>query len=133
MVSPPREAAGGRSLTAGPEREGGPDLPRWAGITEPSTVLTNLVLAGLSFVLAARLGYAAAADRRAAALAIAAALLATSMSAALGACAHAADPLVMPGRRMICWRASLHVIGLVSAATVASIAFFAARGPVRTA
>ena len=37
-------------------------LPRWGGITEPTTVATNVVLAGLAIVLGARLGYGAAAE-----------------------------------------------------------------------
>ena len=37
-------------------------LPRWGGITEPMTVLTNVMLGGLAFVLGAKLGYGAAAE-----------------------------------------------------------------------
>lgn len=104
---------------------------RWAGVTEPTTVLTDLTLAAVAVALGGRLGYAAAADGRAAALGIAAGLLATSLAAMLAACAHATDPAAAPGRRALFWRASLHLTGVVAAATLVAVAFFASRGTMR--
>lgn len=132
MVPPSRKPAlGRRTNTAVAELDA--NVPRWAGITEPSTVITNLLLGALAFVLAVRLGYAAAADRRAAALGITAGLLATSVASTLGACAHGIDPCAAPTRRAVFWRASLHTAGLAGAATLVSVAFFATRGTMRTA
>ena len=53
-------------------------LPRWGGITEPTTVATNVVLAGFAFVLGARVGYMSAAEGSAAGSFIALGLLATA-------------------------------------------------------
>jgi hypothetical protein len=108
-------------------------LPRWAGITEPTTVLTNLILAAVSFVLGARLAYAAAAEGAAAGSFLALALLSTAVAAAFGAAAHGTDPRVDPVQRDRCWRGALYVTGIVAAATLASVAYFAATGHVRTA
>ena len=108
-------------------------LPRWAGITEPMTVLTNILLGGLAFVLAARLGlYSAAEGIRASSL-LSGALLTTAIAAILGAIAHGIDPRFDPASRARMWRAALYATGFVGAATVASVAFFAARGNIRTA
>jgi hypothetical protein len=108
-------------------------LPRWAGITEPTTVATNVVLAGLAFVLSARLGYGAAAEGSASGSFIALGLLTTAVAAAFGAAAHGIDPLVDREQRKRCWHVSLYAMGLVGAATIASVAFFTARGSIRTA
>jgi hypothetical protein len=108
------------------------DLPRWAGITEPMTVLTNVVLAALAFVLTVRLGYQASAEGLKASGAIAGGLMATALAAVLGAVAHGTDPLVDPGLRQRMWRAALYVSGLIGAATIVSVAFFAARGTARS-
>ncbi len=108
-------------------------LPRWGGITEPTTVATNIVIAGLAFVLGARLGYGAAAEGSASGSFIALALLATAVAAAFGAAAHGIDPLVDREQRERCWRAALYAMGFVGAASIASVAFFAVRGSVRTA
>jgi len=108
-------------------------LPRWGGITEPTTVLTNVVLAGLAFVLGARLGYASAAEGSASGSFIALGLLTTAVAAAFGAAAHGIDPLVDREQRERCWRLALWAMGLVGAASIASVAFFTARGSIRTA
>ena len=110
-----------------------PDLPRWAGITEPMTVLTNVVLAAIAFVLTVRLGYRASAEGLKASGALAGGFMATALAAVLGAAAHGADPLVDPALRQRLWRGSLHTTGFIGVATVISVAFFAARGSVRTA
>jgi hypothetical protein len=108
-------------------------LPRWGGITEPTTVLTNVVLAGVAFVLGARMGYAAAAEGSAAGSFIALGLLATAVAAAFGAAAHGIDPRTDPEQRERCWRVALYTTGFIGAATIASVAFFTARGSIRTA
>lgn len=106
-------------------------LPRWWGITEPTTVATNVVLAGLAFVLGARLGYGAAAQGSASGSFLGLAFLATAVAAAFGAASHGLDPRTDREQRERCWRASLHAIGFAGAATIAAVAFFTARGPVR--
>jgi len=108
-------------------------LPRWGGITEPTTVLTNVVLACLAFVLGARLGYGAAAEGSASGSFIALGLLSTSVAAAFGAAAHGIDPLTDREQRERCWRVALYTTGFVGAASIASVAFFTARGSIRTA
>jgi len=113
--------------------DGDASLPRLGGITEPTTVATNVVLAGVAFVLGARLGYAAAANGSASGSFMAIALVATAVSAAFGAAAHGIDPLVDREQRERCWRAALYTIGFVGAASIASVAFFTARGSFRTA
>jgi hypothetical protein len=113
--------------------DSGASLPRWGGLTEPMTVLTNLILAAVAFVLGARLAYAAAAEGQAASGCIALALLVTAFAAALGAAAHGIDPRADPVQRHRCWRGALYTTGLAAAATMASVAYFAARGHGRTA
>ena len=108
-----------------------PSPPVWAGITEPMTVLTNVVLAAVAFVLGARVGYAAAAEGRVAAGWIGFGLLATAVAASFGAAAHGIDPRVDPVQRDRCWRGALYVTGVVSACTIASVAYFAATGVIR--
>lgn len=108
-------------------------LPQWWGITEPTTVATNVVLAGLAFVLGARLGYGAAAQGSASGSFLGLAFLATAVAAAFGAASHGLDPRTDREQRERCWRASLHAIGFAGAATIAAVAFFTARGPVRMA
>ena len=108
-------------------------LPRWGGITEPMTVLTNVVLAGLAFVLGARLGYGAAAEGSASGGLLGLGMLATAFAAAFGAAAHGIDPRTDRAQRERCWRASLYTLGFAGAATTASVAFFTARGSIRTA
>ena len=112
---------------------GSDDLPRWKGITEPMTALTNVLLSVLAFALAGVLGYPAAAEGAAAGVSIAAALLATSLAAAFGAGAHATDPSVAPRFRAALWRGALYFMGPAGAASIASVAFFAARGGARMA
>ena len=97
------------------------------------TVFTNVVLGLIALWLAARLGYQSAAEGKAAAFAVAGALVATAISAFLGAIAHAADPRTDAAVRQRFWRITLYATGLIGAATVASVAFFAVRGPARTA
>lgn len=108
-------------------------LPRWGGITEPTTVLTNVVLAGIAFVLGARVGYGAAAEGSAAGSFIALGLLSTAIAAAFGAAAHGLDPLTDREQRERCWRVALYATGFIGAASIASVAFFTARGSIRTA
>jgi hypothetical protein len=112
---------------------GDADLPRWNGITEPTTVLTNVLLAGVAFVLTARLGVYASAEGLKAAGAVAGGLFATSLAAALGAVAHGIDPRIDAALRQRMWRAAMYMTGFIGAATVMSVAFFAARGSVRSA
>jgi hypothetical protein len=108
------------------------ELPRWGGITEPMTVLTNAVLAVAAFVLATRLAYHSAAQGSASGGCIAAALLATSFSAVLGAIAHGVDPAFDAALRARFWRGALYATGFIGATTMASVAFFAAKGSART-
>jgi hypothetical protein len=109
------------------------DLPQWGGIAEPMTVLTDIALAVVAFVLATRLGLHAAAEGIVASSSLAGGLLATGIAAALGAISHGADPRTDADVRKRLWRATLYVSGLVGAASIASVAFFAARGGIRTA
>jgi hypothetical protein len=108
-------------------------LPRLGGITEPTTVATNVVLAGLAFLLGARLGYGAAAEGSASGSFLGLGMLATAVGAAFGAAAHGLDPRSDREQRERCWRASLYALGFAGAATIASVAFFTARGSIRTA
>jgi hypothetical protein len=109
------------------------ELPRWGGVTEPMTVATNVVLAGLAFVLAVFLAYKSVAAGSAAGGCFAAGLFATALAAFIGALAHGTDPARDEALRERFWRGALYATGLVGAATVASVAFFAARGSIRTA
>ena len=111
----------------------GAELPRWGGVTEPTTVATNVVLAGLAFVFAARLASRSAAESSAAGGWLAVAFLATGLAALIGALAHGTDPARDEALRERFWRGALYATGLIGAATVASAAFFAARGSARTA
>jgi hypothetical protein len=112
---------------------GDAELPRWGGVTEPMTVATDVVLAVLALVFAVRLAQRWLADGSAAAGWLGAAMLATGCAALVGAVAHGADPARHAVLRDRCWRGALFVTGMVSAACVASVAFFAARGNVRLA
>lgn len=96
-------------------------------------MLTNVVLAVFAFVLAARLGLRAAAEGVAASSAIAGGLLATAIAAVLGAVAHGTDPRADADVRERMWRAALYATGFVGVASIASVAFFAARGAIRAA
>ena len=107
-------------------------LPRWGRFTEPTTVLTNVALAAVAFVLGVRLAYDAAATGVASSGAIAAALLSTAGAAVLGAAAHGIDARVDRAQRNWLWRAALCATGVAGAMSVASVAFFTARGAVRT-
>jgi len=97
------------------------------------TVLTNVVLAGLAFVLAVRLGYGAAADGVASGSVLALGFLATALAAMLAATSHGLDPHADADLRTRCWRGALYVSGLVGASCIAAVAFFAARGVTRKA
>ena len=108
-------------------------LPRWNGITEPMTVLTNVILGGFAFVLAARLALNGAAQGVAASSVLGGGLLATSLAAFLGAVAHGLDPRSDAAGRDRMWRAALYATGFIGVGTVASVAFFAVRGSTRTA
>ena len=109
------------------------ELPRWGGVTEPATVATNALLAVLGLVFAVRLAYGSSAGTSAATAWIAAAMLATGLAALVGALAHGTDPAWNATLRARFWRGALYTTGLVGAASVASVAFFAARGTARAA
>ena len=113
--------------------DGSAELPRWGVVTEPMTVATNFLLAVLAFVFGWRLAYPSAPESSAARVCLAAALLATGCAALLGAFAHGTDPARDEALRDRFWRGALYATGLVGAATVASVAFFAARGSIRSA
>ena len=108
-------------------------LPRWAGITEPTTVATNVALAGVAFVLGARLGYGAAAEGSASGSLFGLGMLGGAVAAAFGAASHGIDPRIDREQRERCWRAVLYTLGFATAATTASVAFFTAHGSIRTA
>jgi len=97
------------------------------------TVLTNVILAVIAFVLTARLGLYASAEGLKAAGSIAGGLFATSLAAALGAVAHGIDPRLDPELRQRMWRGAMHMTGVIGVGTIMSVAFFAARGSVRGA
>jgi hypothetical protein len=59
-------------------------------------------------------------------------MIAAAVGAAFGAAAHGLDPLIDREQRERCWRAALYTLGFAGAGTTASVAFFAARGPIRT-
>jgi hypothetical protein len=113
--------------------EGGAELPRWGGVTEPMTVATNVVLAMLAFTFAVRLAYHSPAEGSAARGWLGAAMLATGIAALIGALAHGTDPATHAALRERFWRGALYATGLIGAASVAAVAFFAARGGARTA
>ena len=113
--------------------EDGTELPRWGGVTEPMTVATTVVLAILAFVFAARLTYGSGAQAPAARACLAAAMLATGLAALIGAFAHGTGPERNAALREHLWRGALYTTGLVGAASVASVAYFAARGSARVA
>ena len=109
------------------------ELPRWGGVTEPMTVATNAVLAVLAFTFAVRLAYQSSAEGSAARGCLAAAMVATGLAAIIGALAHGTDPASHAALRERFWRGALYTTGFIGAATVASVAFFAARGSTRLA
>ena len=113
--------------------DGSAELPRWGGVTEPMTVATNVVLALLAFVFAVRLAYQSAAEGTAAGGWLAMAFVATGLAALIGAFAHGTNPAGGEARRALFWRGALYATGFIGAASVASVAFFAARGSMRTA
>ena len=109
------------------------DLPRLGGITEPMTVATNVLIAAVAFVLTLRLGYYASAEGLKAAGAMAGALMGTAFASVLGAISHGIDPLVDRALRRRMWRAAVHAMTLIGVGSIMCVAFFAARGQVRTA
>lgn len=117
-------------MTTGPN-DGG--VTRWAGLAEPTTVITNVVLSIAAFAFAARLGLQASVDGVVAGASLAGGFMATGLAAACGAAAHGADPVADADLRARFWKASLYTVGLVGVAVVASVAFFAARGMARSA
>ena len=110
--------------------EGDAELPRWGGLTEPMTVATDVVIAVLAFVFAARLGFPSAEGSVARGW-LAGAMLATGISAVIGAFAHGTSP-ANDALRDGLWRATVYVAGLIGATTIGSVAYFAARGTART-
>jgi hypothetical protein len=115
-------------VTSGPNDT---PLTRLAGITEPATVLTNVALSLVAFVLAAQLGLQAALEGTRSAASIAGAFMATGVAAAFGAVAHGIDPLREPELRARIWRGALYTTGFGGVGAIASAAFFAARGGAR--
>ena len=113
--------------------DGSAELPRWGGVTEPMTVATNVVLAVLALVITVRLASHSAAGGSAAQGWLAAAMFATGLAALVGALAHGTDSAGHAALRERFWRGALYATGLIGAATVAAVAFFAARGVARTA
>ena len=111
--------------------DGSAALPRWGRVTEPMTVATNVVLALLAFGFAARLASRSMAAGSSATGWLAAAMFATGAAAVIGALAHGADPARGEARRERLWRGALYATGLIGAATVVSVAYFAAHGIVR--
>ncbi len=97
------------------------------------TVATNVVLAVLAFVLGARLGYGAAAQGSASGSFFGLGMVVGAVAAAFGAATHGIDPRVDAAQRERCWRAALYTLGFATAATTVSVAFFTARGWIRTA
>jgi len=110
--------------------EGDAELPRWGGLTEPMTVATDVVIAVLAFVFAARLGFPSAEGSVARGW-LAGAMLATGISAVVGALAHGTSPANDALREGL-WRATVYATGLIGATTIGSVAFFAAQGTART-
>jgi hypothetical protein len=100
-------------------------------MTEPATVATDVALALLAFVFAVRLASSAAERGSVATGWLAGAMAAAGIAALIGAIAHGADPARHAALRDRCWRGALYATGPVGAATVASVAYFAARGAVR--
>jgi len=94
------------------------------------TVATDVVIAVLAFVFAARLGFPSAEGSVARGW-LAGAMLATGISAVVGALAHGTSPANDALREGL-WRATVYVTGLIGATTIGSVAFFAARGTART-
>ena len=80
------------------------------------TVATNVVLAGLAFVLGARLGYGAAAQGSTSGSFFGLGMVVVAVAAAFGAATHGIDPCVDAAQRKRCWRAALYTLGFVSAA-----------------
>jgi hypothetical protein len=111
----------------------GAELPRWGGVTEPATVATNAVLAVLGSVFALRLAHRSIATGSSAVAWLAVGMAATGLAAFVGALAHGTDPAGHTALRERFWRGALYVTGFIGAATVASVAFFAARGIMRSA
>lgn len=97
------------------------------------TVATNVVLAGLAFVLGSRVGYGAAAQGSASGSFFGLGMVVGAVAAAFGAATHGIDPRIDAAQRERCWRAALYTLGFATAATTASVAFFTARGWMRTA
>ena len=112
--------------------DGSAEFPRWRGVTEPMTVATNVVLALLAFVFAVRLVQRSTVEGSAAAGWLGVAMVATGVAALIGALAHGTDPATDETLRARFWRGALYATGFIGAATVASVAFFAARGIVRS-
>ena len=113
--------------------DGSAELPRWGGVTEPMTVATNAILAVLAFVFAARLAHRSAAEGFSAVGWLAVAMSSTGIAALIGALAHGTDPTRAAALREQFWRGALYTTGFIGAASVASVAFFAARGSARSA
>src|SRR6476646_10092800 len=110
--------------------EGDAELPRWGGLTEPMTVATDVVIAVLAFVFAARLGFPSAEGSVARGW-LAGAMLATGISAVVVSLANGTSP-ANDALRDGLWRATVYVTGLIGATTIGSVAFFAAQGTART-
>ena len=110
-----------------------PALTRWAGLSEPTTVMTNVLLSIVAFIFAGRLGLQASVEGSVAGASLACAFIATAIAAAFGAAAHGIDPITDADLRARLWKGALYAAGLIGVGTVASVSFFAARGTVRSA
>jgi hypothetical protein len=113
--------------------DGSAELPRWGGVTEPMTVATNAILAVLAFLFAARMAHRSAAEGSSAVGWLAVAMSSTGIAALIGALAHGTAPTRAAALREQFWRGALYTTGIIGAASVASVAFFAARGSARSA
>ena len=104
---------------------------RWWALSEPSTTLTDYLLAGVAAVLAARL-LAAAGDVPAAAL-LALAFAAVGASALAGGTAHGFTRQLGERRWRLLWRAMLACATLTSALLLAGVAVALLDGAPRAA
>ena len=113
--------------------QAGVELPRWGSVTEPVTVATNVALATLASTFGLRLADGSSAESAAATASMSAAMLATGVAALVGALAHGTDPDRDAALRARFWRGTLYATGFIGGACVATVAFFAASGILRTA
>jgi hypothetical protein len=102
----------------------------WWRLSEPSTVVTDVLLAAVALVLAVRL---AAATSGAGARLLAAAFVVVGASALAGAVVHGLTRQLGERRWRLLWRVTLLLAALVSALLLAGVAAAELRGPARVA